>query len=79
MPTNKLLEAIGDFFDASKKKQRKQKKNLKIILAQLKKQSKILRKKISDESDGKKRKRLQRDLSTVHAQRKKGLKRLKSL
>ena len=79
MPTNKLLKAIGDFFDSKKKKQRQQKKNLKIILSKLKKQSKVLRKKISDESDSKKRKQLQREFDIVCAQRKKGIKLLKTL
>lgn len=79
MPTNKLLQAIGDVFDAKKKKQRKQKSNLKIILAKLKKQSKALEKKLKDESDSKKRKQLQRELNTICAQRRKGIKLLKSL
>lgn len=79
MTTNKLLNAMSDFFDIKKKKQREQKKNLKIILTKLKKQSKVLRSKISDESDTKKRKQLQRELDTICAQRKKGIKLLKSL
>lgn len=79
MPSNKLVQAIGDFFDANKKKQRKKKSNLKIILAKLKKQNKALEKKLKDENDSKKRKQLQRELNTICAQRRKGIKLLKSL
>ena len=79
MTTNKLLNAIGDFFDESKKKQRNKKKYLKEVLHKLKTKQKALREKLSDEKDKGKSKSLQKEIDVIHAQRKKGLKLLKKM
>jgi len=79
MNTKELLTAIKDFFDESGKKQRDQKKYLKQVLAKLKHKAKLLRKKLANEKNAKKSKALRKEFDVVCAQRKKGLKLLKSL
>ncbi len=79
MTTNKLLNAIGDFFDESKKKQRNKKKYLKEVLHKLKTKCKKQRKKMDDEKDKGKIHNLQKEIDIICAQRKKGLKRLKQM
>ncbi|MCK4710665.1 MAG: hypothetical protein KAU21_18770 [Gammaproteobacteria bacterium] len=79
MTTNKLLNAISDFFDESKKKQLVKKKYLKQVLHKLKTKCKKQRKKLADEKDKGKRQILQKELNIICAQRKKGLKRLKQM
>ena len=79
MTTNKLLNAISDFFDESKKKQLIKKKYLKQVLHKLKTKCKKQRKKLDDEKDKGKRQILQKELNIICAQRKKGLKRLKQM
>ena len=79
MTTNKLLNAIGDFFDDSKIKQRNKKKYLKQVLHKLKTKCKKQRKKLDDEKDKGKSKNLQKEVDIICAQRKKGLKLLKKM
>jgi len=79
MTTNKLLNAISDFFDESKKKQHDKKKYLKQVLHKLKTKCKKQRKKLEIEKDKGKRQNLQKELDIICAQRKKGLKRLKQM
>ncbi len=79
MTTNKLINAIGDFFDESKKKQRNKKKYLKEVLHKLKTRCKKQRCKLENEKDKAKRDNLQKEIDIICAQRKKGLKRLKQM
>jgi len=79
MKTGKLLSAIKDIFDESGKKQRKQKKHLKEVLAGLKHKQKGLEKKLVGEKHDKARKSISREIAIICSQRKKGLKLLKGM
>ena len=79
MTTNKLLNAIGDFFDESKKKQRNKRKYLKEVLHKLKTKCKKQRNKLDNEKDKGKRDDLQKEIDIICAQRKKGLRKLKQM
>ncbi|MCW8964425.1 MAG: hypothetical protein OQL16_11570 [Gammaproteobacteria bacterium] len=79
MKTGKLLTAIREFFDENKKKQRKKKEHLKEVLARLKRKQKKLEQKLDKANNSKVRKRFRKDIAIIRAQRKKGIKFLKSL
>ncbi|MES9900051.1 MAG: hypothetical protein ABW148_13665 [Sedimenticola sp.] len=78
MKTTKLIELANEYLDADKQKQHKQRDSIKVILKKLKKKQDKLKAKLSNEKSGDNRKKIQKDLKVVFAQRKKGLKILKS-
>ena len=79
MKTPKLIQQVRDLMNADSLKKKKRISNLKQILGKLKARSKALRAKIKHEKNGGDRKALQKELNMVNAQRKKGLKAVKSL
>jgi len=79
MKTPKLMKKAEELLNAKKSKQRAEKECLKEILGKLKKRTKKLREKLKTEKNQDEIERIQRDLAIIHAQRKKGLKTLKSL
>ncbi len=79
MKTNKLLTAIKEFFDESKKKQRGKKKYLKQVLQQLKAKQKVLCKMLKGANDKRESKGINKEIDIIIAQRRKGLKLLKQM
>ena len=79
MKRKKLLHKLSDYLDMDKRKQCERKDKIKEVLKQLRrKEHKILEKLELEENDIK-RKRLQKEVQIIHAQRIKGLKFLKNL
>lgn len=79
MKRKKLLEKLSDFFDLDKRKQCERKDKLKEVLKQLRDKEHKLQHKLEHEESEIKRKRLKKEVQIIHAQRTKGLKRLKDL
>ena len=79
MKTKKLLTAIKDYFDESKKKQLKKKKYLKQVLKGLKTRQKSLREKLNEKINAGEKAAIQKKLDIISCQRKKGLKLLKRM
>ncbi|MEJ1296453.1 MAG: hypothetical protein RPU64_12575 [Candidatus Sedimenticola sp. (ex Thyasira tokunagai)] len=79
MKTTKLIEIANEYLDADKQKQRKQRDSIKVILKKLKKKQDKLNAKLANEKSKDNCKKIQKNLNIVFAQRKKGLKILKSL
>ena len=79
MKTKKLLTAIKDYFDESKKKQLKKRKYLKQVLEGLKTRQKSLRKKLNEKMNAGEKAAIQKKLDIINCQRKKGLKLLKRM
>ncbi len=79
MKTNKLLTAITELFDESKKKQQGKKKYLKQVLQQLKAKQKVLCKMLKGANDKRECKGIKRQIDIIIAQRRKGLKLLKHM
>ncbi|MES9937311.1 MAG: hypothetical protein ABW120_06960 [Sedimenticola sp.] len=79
MKTPKLIKRVNEYLDAGKNKQREQKDSIKDILKKLKKKERALKEKLGKEKNEKHRKKIQKDLDIIFAQRKKGLKALKKL
>ncbi len=77
--TNKLLTAINDFFDESKKKQQGKKKYLKKVLKLLKAKQKELCKKLEAAKEKGTNKSDKKEIEVIVAQRRKGLKLLKHM
>ncbi|CCQ74162.1 hypothetical protein [Magnetospira sp. QH-2] len=77
MKTQSLLESLGNVLKDDKKKH-KQIDSLKKVLAKLKHKKNSLRKK-SAQASGVEKKKIDKKLHLIHAQRKKGLKALKHL
>jgi cysteinyl-tRNA synthetase len=79
MKTNQLLTAIKELFDESEKKQQGKKKHLKQVLQQLKAKQKVLGKMLKGANDKKECKGINKEIDVIIAQRRKGLKLLKSM
>lgn len=78
MPPKWLLK-LEDFLSRKAYKKAREKKALKEVLARLRKFRDDLRERLEDEKNPKKRKRIEKKLKVIHAQRKKGLKALRKL
>jgi len=79
MRTPKLLKKVEEYLTAEKSKQQEQRQDLKIILKKLKKKENSLKKVLANEKSDKKQVQLKKELAIIFAQRKKGVKKLKSL
>lgn len=79
MKIRKLLEKTRALLDPKKRKNKAQRKNLKHVLKKLRKHEKDLLKRREKESSKPKAAKITEQINLAHAQRKKGLKVLKSL
>ena len=79
MKTPKLLKKVQEFVESDKVKQCKRRDCIKEVLQKLKKKQHMLEAQIAKEKGEKERKNIQKTLDAVYAQRKKGLKALKSV
>ncbi|OMH30310.1 hypothetical protein [Motiliproteus sp. MSK22-1] len=79
MKTKKLLSKIRAFFDSDLRDVQRQTDSLREVLDKLKKKETVLKSRLENEHDPKARKKLEKKISLVHSQRKKGLDLLKSL
>ncbi len=79
MKLSKLIEKTKSLLDPKERKNKAQKKNLKHVIKKLRKQEKALIKSLDGESSKEKSALIQDQVNLAHAQRKKGLKVLKSL
>ncbi|MCU7836027.1 MAG: hypothetical protein KZQ83_12365 [gamma proteobacterium symbiont of Taylorina sp.] len=79
MSSKNLLSQLGDFFDMDKKKRRKNAKELKILLKELKQKENKLISKCNEKPGKSEYKMVKREIAIIHAKRKKGLKALKKL
>ena len=73
------LKRIEEFLSAKPYKRAREEKALKEVLAKLRAFRDELRKRLAKETGEKKRKRIEKKLKVIHAQRKKALKALKKL
>ncbi len=79
MKISKLIEKADSYLSSDGRKRKSKKKFLKHVIKELKKHEKELKARLEKEKCGPTRKRLAKEIALVHAQRKKGLKNLKSL
>ncbi len=79
MKIRKLLEKTQSLFDADERKSKGQKKHLKHVIKKLRKHQKSLEEQLKKESSKAKVEKLTDQINLAHAQRKKGLKVLKSI
>ena len=79
MKTPKLFKMAEQYLDGDAKKLKNQKACIKEILKKLKKKERTLKANLAVEKSAKERKHIEQDLNIIFAQRKKGLKTLKSL
>ncbi len=79
MKTPKLFKMAQQYLDGDAKNVKDQKACIKEILKKLKKKERSLKEKLTTEKSDKEKKRIEQDLSIIFAQRKKGLKTLKTL
>lgn len=79
MKTPKLLKISQEILSTDKSKQRKRVECLKEIQHKLKKKGKLLKKRLEDNESEKERKRLEKELKVLYAQRSKVVKALKEL
>lgn len=79
MKTIRLLKKVDEILHAKKSKQLDEKKCLKEVLDKLKKRKRKLEEALEKEGKSSEKKRIHKDLAIIRAQRKKGLKTLKSL
>lgn len=79
MKIRKLIEKAQALLDPTEHKSKEQKKNLKHVIKKLRKHEKSLIQRLETESSKSKSAKLQEKINLAHAQRKKGLKVLKSL
>jgi hypothetical protein len=77
MKQKRLLEKLKLFFDSDAREREDQREDVKGILKKLKKKERNLKEKLGAEYDAGKRKRIQRKIDVVYAQRKKGIKLIK--
>lgn len=73
MKTKKLLEKVTHYLDLSSLNQAATRAEMKVILKKLKKKENDIRETIVTEENNLKRKRYQREVAIIHAQRSKGL------
>jgi flagellar biosynthesis GTPase FlhF len=79
MKIPKMLKQVDEFLDAGKKKKHDQKDAIKEVLKSLKHKHNACKDKMKTEKDENKRKRMEKELDIIWAQRKKGLNALKKL
>lgn len=79
MKRKKLLKALSDLLDTEGRKKRKHHAELKELLDKLQEKEAHLEKKVLDEKDRHKQKRLRRELEIVKAQHAKGMETLQDL
>ncbi len=79
MKIRKLLEKAQALLDPKERKSKAQKKNLKQVIQKLRKHEKSLNQRLESEPSKSKAAKIQEGIDLAHAQRKKGLKVLKSL
>ena len=72
-----LAKKTKDFLSADERKRKEKKKFLKEVLKKLKKHEKGLHKELKDTSDPEERTNLESEIALTHAQRKKGIEKLK--
>jgi|TARA_Y100000310_G_C20698299_1_gene827285 hypothetical protein len=73
MKTKKLLKKVARYLDLSAHNQAETRAEMKVIFKKLKKKERDIRDKIVTEENDLKRKRFQREVDIIHAQRSKGL------
>jgi len=73
MKTKKLLNKVTQYLDLSAISKAKMRAEMKVILKKLKKKENGIREKIVIEDNDLKRKRFQKEVDIIHAQRTKGL------
>jgi len=79
MSTNKLLEKLQNFLNQDKHIRIKQMDSIKSILKKLKKQEKELKGQLTEEQDREEYECINRKVSIIREQRKKGIRALKKL
>ncbi len=79
MKTRTLLEKLGHFLGQDKASQREEMKSIREVLKKLKDKEKHLREELDRDLDQDERHEVQAKLDVVHAQRLKGLDRVKEL
>ena len=79
MKTSKLLKKIRTYIDSDQKKKKNQTGNIKTLLKKLKQKYRAKKAELEKENDSKKKNKLKKECKVLLAQRKKGLKTLKSL
>lgn len=79
MKTRKLLSRIGDFLNQDHTAQQKEIESIRKILKKLKQKENRLREKLATSDSAEDRADLSAKLEVVHAQRQKGLERVRSL
>ena len=78
MKTRKLLDKLVAYLDGDARKRKQQRDDIKAALKKLKRREKKLLNRLDDEKDSGHRKALKNEIDIVHAQRKKGVRLLKS-
>ncbi len=79
MAIDKIFKQLGDYLDKGERKKKAHCERIDTLLNKLKEKEKDLEKKLSNEKDPDKSKRLRIELKVVTAQRKKGQDRRKEL
>ncbi|AHE98019.1 hypothetical protein [Thioalkalivibrio paradoxus] len=79
MKTRKLLERLGRFLDKDRAEQHAELESIQEILQKLEKKEARLRGKLEEESDPDEQQEITTKLEVVHAQRLKGLERVRQL
>ncbi len=79
MKTRKLLERLADFLDADKAAQQAEIKSIRKVLKKLKEKERNLREKLNEETDPDQLGAIAAKLDVVHAQRRKGLERVRAI
>lgn len=79
MKFSKLLKTAENFLEGKQRDTKVSKKNLKVLIEDLKKKEKQIEEKLAKAEDDDQIKKLKNRIKILHAQRKKGLQRLKTL
>ncbi|TVP90806.1 MAG: hypothetical protein EA347_02745 [Thioalkalivibrio sp.] len=79
MKTKKLLARLAQFMNKDRATQREELEHIREVLKKLKKKEQRLREKLDSEPDDEERRELEGKLEVVHAQRTKGLERVKAI
>lgn len=79
MKTKKLLAKLSEFMNQDQAEQREELENIRKVLKKLKKKERDLREQLAAEPDEDERRDLTTKLDVVHAQRSKGLERVKEI
>ena len=79
MGTEKLIDKMQGLLKLDREQLKKKRDKVRSLLKKLKKKQKDLDEKLKKEKDDEKKRRLERHLKVIYAQRKKGIKLCKSL